>query len=154
MKKARIICKSAAVILLAAVIPLIGCAEQTEQPELPAQPVMVYDDGVYLIEADAPEVVVSGDGSASTNIQLKITNRSTEDLVISSVLGVRVSSPGTECLLVKSAEQHKPIDGLIRVGERAEGCISVETPVEPESFTVELAVGYLDDQWISFDISR
>ena len=130
---------------------LYGCSEQIQPPEEPPIPVVVYDDGVYLVEAAQPVTALNENGKYRTDITLFITNRSLENMTISSVLGVKAAVPQTDCEII-AAEDYAPIDGLIECGERKEGGMSIVSSAEPESIKIELAVDYLNDQWISFDI--
>ena len=151
IRQSKAICMITAALSALTALLMTGCGQQATTPEIPPEPVIVYNDGVYLIEAEMPTVSRSDDGSTGTDIKLYITNNSLENLVLSKVLCLRVSSPEGDCQLIYDASPS--IDGLIKPGERAEGVISVEMPVEPNSFTIELAVDYLDDQWISFEIA-
>ncbi len=134
-----------------AITGLCGCSEAPPQPESPPQPVVVYDDGVYLVEVLETSAEESEDGSCRVDIRLAVENRSLENFALSSVLGAEVSSEGIECRTVP-ADDAEPIDGLVKVDGRREGTLSVSASAPPEKITIKLAVDYLDDQWIGFDV--
>lgn len=138
-------------LCLASVTGLCGCSEEPPQPEAPPEPMVVYDDGVYLVEVLETAVEEAEDGSCRADIRLGIENRSLENFALSTVLGAAVSSEEIECRVVP-ADEVEPIDGLVRVDSRREGTLSVSASALPEKITIKLAVDYLDDQWISFDV--
>jgi len=78
---------------------------------------------------------------------------STESVALSSVLGMRVSSSETKCSIYSVSESYQPLDGLVEVGESREGWVCFAAPAEQDAFTLELAVDYLDDIWITFAVS-
>ena len=140
-------------IYLMVVLGVCGCTAEHPYVQIQPEYTVVYDDGVYKVEAEPPVSTALDDGSCRTDFRLKITNGSLEDAAISSVLGAEITSPVTECRIVESVSAD-PIDGLIRAGESAEGNLSVITSVAADSFIIKLAVDYLNDQWISFEITR
>lgn len=142
-------------VCTAAFVLLCGCAGAAgEQPQTPPEPAEVYNDGMYAVEAGVPAVTVTDDGAVRTDIPLCIRNGSAQSMAVSEVLGIRVSAGKEECELTAVPEGLEAIDGLIKAGENREGYISVLTPVEQNSFTIEMAVDYLDDRWIEFVVSR
>ncbi|MBE6759088.1 MAG: hypothetical protein E7554_03245 [Ruminococcaceae bacterium] len=135
---------------------LCGCAESTggSAAEKPFTPVVVYDDGVYAVECTDLVWEDSGDGFGKAGIMLRVTNNSTHSMALSSVLGIRVTAEGNPCQLLRISDDRTPVDGLIDVGHSREGWIIAQIPVNASSFTVEMAVDYLADDWISFTVSR
>ena len=114
----------------------------------------MYDDGVYAVECTD---ILSQPGSGGTEnvfIRLRVTNNSTGSMALSSVLGIRVSTDGNPCPMLTCGADKVPADGLIDPGCTREGWITVQTPVGTNGFTIEMAVDYLADQWISFTVSR
>jgi len=136
-------------LVLAVTVLLCSCdSAQSQLPEEPPQPVVVYSDDVYLVEAGVSTVTQEGD-KIRVDIPLRITNNSLESLAISSVLGVRAE--GAE--LAAIPEELTPIDGLIKPGMSSEGYLTLLTSGEQKILKIEMAVDFLDDQWISFEIS-
>ena len=146
----------AAVICMIALLTSAGCSAKEDAPpaEIPFYPVVVYDDGVYAVECTDLSVEDNGDGTEKTAFRLRVTNNSTDSMALSSVLGIRVSADGSPCALLSGGTDKVPADGLIDAGCSREGWITVQTPVGSSGFTVEMAVNFLEDQWISFSISR
>ena len=112
---------------------------------------VVYDDGVYLVEVLETSAEQREDGSCRVDIRLAVENRSLENFALSSVLGAVVSSPDAECRVVPAVDSD-PLDGLVKVDGGREGTLSVSASALPEVITIKLAVDYLDDQWIEFDV--
>lgn len=138
--------------LCAAAIGFAGCVQSEEAlTEQPQEPIAVYSDGVYLVEAGLPEIIQEGD-PAVMEITLRITNGSLEDMAVSSVLGITVSADGVPCEVLTVPKKRTPIDGLIAVGECAEGRVRFAAPSDAAVFDFELAADYLDDQWIAFSV--
>lgn len=144
----------ALVLLLIASCYLPGCAPAPAE-EQPSQPVRIYDDGVYMVELMDRERVDDGQGGCMELLSLRFANNSLEDVALSSVLGMKVTADGQPCELVsvEKTETRQPLDGLVPSGDSREGCVMVKMPVESDGFTVEIAADYLDDLWISFDVS-
>ena len=147
---------SAAILATIACLCFCGCSSSGEEnpAEIPFYPVMVYDDGVYAVECTDLIVTDNGDGTEEAVFSLRVTNNSTDSMALSSVLGIRVSVEGNAGVLLPVPAGKTPVDGLIDAGSSREGWIAAQMPVDANSFTVEMAVNYLDDQWISFTISR
>ncbi len=133
-----------------------GCGDhKTEMPEeTPFCPVVVYDDGVYAVMCTDMVSDDSGVGSEQVSVKLHVTNSSTNSIALSSVHGIRVTAENAPCQILSLSEDKAPVDGLIDAGCSREGWITAEMPVEAKDFTVEMAVDYLNDDWISFSISR
>lgn len=144
-------------VCVCSILPFIGCAPTAQPEPIPQQPVTLYDDGVYRVElvgCENTDVVQESDGTLLT---LCFTNNSLEDIALSSVLGMKVSTTdGQTCELVPEIKENsrQPLDGLVPSGACREGDIIVKTPAEVTGFTVDLAVDFLNDEWISFEITR
>ena len=143
------------ICLLASVgVLLAGCAAAVEpQPAVPPQPVEVYSDGVYSVEVLSTRVTEAGEGQQCAVISLRVTNGSLEDLVLSSVLCFAISENSPGCGLTAPPEDCTPLDGLIRPGTSAEGCLAVLMPSGTNELQIKLAVDYLDDQWVGFGVN-
>lgn len=137
-------------------ILLAGCdpAGGETPEEIPFYPVVVYDDGVYAVECTGLTSEDTDSGSEIKTLILRITNNSTDCIALSSVLDISVSADGQPCQLLAVPPGKAPVDGLIDAGSSREGAVVLETPVGAKSFTVEIAVNHLEDQRISFTISR
>lgn len=146
----------AAVFSMFAVLMFAGCSADGEAPpaEIPFYPVVVYDDGVYAVECTDLSFEKIGDSAGKAAFRLRVTNNSTDSMALSSVLGIRVTADGNPCPLLSNDMDKSPVDGLIDAGCSREGWITVQMPVGASGFTVEMAVDYLGDQWISFSVSR
>lgn len=134
-------------VLCAAMMLVPACSQEPTQPPQPPAPVTVYDDGVYAVESME---CLRNEERKEVVLRLRVTNNSVSDTALSSVLGVEVTSGETPCPLMP-AEQ--PLDGLLPVGQSREGWIRFELPAQAESFTVRIALDYMDDLWASFDVS-
>jgi len=142
-------------ICVCGIMPFSGCTEaQQEKPT--SQRIIIYDDGVYRIELTGSESIDDGQESDCMLLTLCFANNSLEDIALSSVLGVKVSTAdGQPCELipVTKGSSRQTLDSLVPSGDSREGCIMFKMPVEATCFTVDMAVDFLNDEWIRFDIT-
>ncbi len=139
-------------LCLGVALCLAGCVpdKSGEEMPVPSGPVTIYDDGVYKAERVD---LIKNDQNGNVMLCLRFTNNSTDSVALSSVLGMRVSSLETRCSIYSVPESYQPLDGLVEVGESREGWVCFAAPAEQDAFTLELAVDYLDDIWITFAVS-
>jgi|GEM_PF-1685278 len=137
----------AMLLCLSTVLAFSGCRKE-EQPELPEQPTIVYDDGVSRAELISLERLEDG---VHCTLTLRFTNNSLEDIALSSVLGMSVTADGQPCELVPA--KGTPIDGLVTAGSSREGSLTFSLPEQAQSVKVAMAVDYTDDKWIEFEVN-
>ncbi len=142
---------TAALVML--ILPLYSCGGVSQEPPAPAVPVTLYDDGVYTVEL-TDRAVPDGDAphGGTAQLKLKVCNRSDRDFALSTVLGAKAADcTGQKCSFLPACSP--PLDGLVPVDGSREGWVCIETPPDGGSLTLELAVNYPEDEWISFEIS-
>ena len=151
--------------LLAAIFSLfLLCSCNIHQQEAEPAPEVfseVCNNGIVKIEAcrliRLPE---SDEANEFCFLELRVTNNGIAPIYYSNLLCLKASSEGKELKTsgaaaanIAAAEKisgYKQLDGIIDVGEAAEGFIFFEAPADAKIFEISIATDYCNGEWISF----